>query len=403
MFILGMNEEDYRYAMDQQDYALLNKYLYRVQKLSKSDYSFRYHTETSVEDKYDGKPNLKLSMQMGKLKRVSIKSLLGLNLIRYISSVLSRKGNIMIKRTLYFGNPSYLSLRNAQLVLRLPEVSNNDTLPDTFKKEAERTIPIEDIGVVVLDHSQITITQGLLEALLENNCAIITCDKSRLPVGLILPLCGNTTQNERFRDQLNASLPLKKQLWQQTVQQKIANQAAILESQGIIAKNMRAWVGEVRSGDIDNMEARAAAYYWSSIFPHLDSFRRDRDGDPPNNLLNYGYAILRAVVARSLVISGLLPTLGIHHHNRYNAYCLADDVMEPYRPYVDGLVCEIMESGKDYSMLTTELKAKLLSLPVVEVGIQGRRSPLMVAVAQTTASLYKCFNGELRKIIYPEL
>jgi len=222
-------------------------------------------------------------------------------------------------------------------------------------------------------------------------------------VGLILPLCGNTTQNERFRDQLNASLPLKKQLWQQTVQQKIANQAAILESQGIIAKNMRAWVGEVRSGDIDNMEARAAAYYWSSIFPHLDSFRRDRDGDPPNNLLNYGYAILRAVVARSLVISGLLPTLGIHHHNRYNAYCLADDVMEPYRPYVDGLVCEIMESGKDYSMLTTELKAKLLSLPVVEVGIQGRRSPLMVAVAQTTASLYKCFNGELRKIIYPEL
>ena len=222
-------------------------------------------------------------------------------------------------------------------------------------------------------------------------------------MGLVLPLCGNTTQNERFRDQLNASLPLKKQLWQQTVQQKIANQAAILESRGIVAKNMRAWVGEVRSGDIDNMEARAAAYYWSSIFPHLDSFRRDRDGDPPNNLFNYGYAILRAVVARSLVISGLLPTLGIHHHNRYNAYCLADDVMEPYRPYVDVLVCEIMESGKDYSRLTTELKAKLLSLPVVEVGIQGRRSPLMVAVAQTTASLYKCFNGELRKIIYPEL
>ena len=151
----------------------------------------------------------------------------------------------MIKRTLYFGNPSYLSLRNAQLVLRLPEVSNNDTLPDTFKKAAERTIPIEDIGVVVLDHSQITITQGLLEALLENNCAIITCDKSRLPVGLILPLCGNTTQNERFRDQLNASLPLKKQLWQQTVQQKIANQAAILESRGIVAKNMRAWVKSV--------------------------------------------------------------------------------------------------------------------------------------------------------------
>ena len=309
----------------------------------------------------------------------------------------------MIKRTLYFGNPSYLSLRNGQLVLRLPEVANNETLPDAFKREAERTIPIEDIGVVVLDHSQITITQGLLEALLENNCAIITCDKNRLPVGLMLPLCGNTTQNERFRYQLTASQPLKKQLWQQTVQQKIANQAAVLESRGIVAKNMRAWVGEVRSGDADNMEARAAAYYWSALFPEFDNFRRDREGAPPNNLLNYGYAIVRAVVARSLVISGLLPTWGIHHHNRYNAYCLADDVMEPYRPYVDKLVCDIVSSGIDCSALTTDLKAQLLSLPVVEVNIQGRRSPLMVAVAQTTASLYKCFSGELRKIVYPEM
>lgn len=309
----------------------------------------------------------------------------------------------MIKRTLYFGNPSYLSLRNGQLVLRLPKVSKNETLPETFKREAERTIPVEDIGVVVLDHSQITITQGLLEALLENNCAVITCDRNRLPVGLMLPLCGNTTQNERFRHQLTASQPLKKQLWQQTIQQKIANQAAVLESRGIVARNMRAWVADVRSGDADNMEARAAAYYWSALFPELVGFRRDREGEPPNNLLNYGYAIVRAVVARSLVISGLLPTWGIHHHNRYNAYCLADDVMEPYRPYVDRLVCDIMASGIDYTTLTTDLKAKLLSLPVVEVNIQGRRSPLMVAVAQTTASLYKCFSGELRKIVYPEM
>lgn len=309
----------------------------------------------------------------------------------------------MIKRTLYFGNPSYLSLRNGQLVLRLPEVSKNDALPDTFKREAERTIPIEDIGVVVLDHSHITVTHGLLEALLENNCAVITCDKNRMPVGLMLPLCGNTTQTERFRHQLTASQPLKKQLWQQTVQQKIANQAAVLESRGIGARNMRAWIGEVRSGDTDNMEARAAAYYWSALFPEFKGFRRDREGNPPNQLLNYGYAIVRAVVARALVVSGLLPTWGIHHHNRYNAYCLADDVMEPYRPYVDKLVCDIVASGADYAVMTTELKAKLLSLPVVEVDIQGRRSPLMVAVAQTTASLYKCFSGELRKIVYPEM
>lgn len=309
----------------------------------------------------------------------------------------------MIKRTLYFGNPAYLSLRQGQLVLRLPEVSKNTSLPESFKREAERTIPVEDIGVVVLDHSQITITQGLLEALLENNCAVITCDKNRLPVGLMLPLCGNTTQNERFRHQLAASQPLKKQLWQQTIQQKIANQAAVLESRGAVAKNMRAWAGEVRSGDADNMEARAAAYYWSALFPGVDCFRRDREGSPPNNLLNYGYAIVRAMVARSLVISGLLPTLGIHHHNRYNAYCLADDVMEPYRPYVDRLVCGVVSSGDDYTVLTHELKAKLLSLPVMEVSIQGRRSPMMVAVAQTTASLYKCFCGELRKIVYPEM
>ncbi len=310
----------------------------------------------------------------------------------------------MIKRTLYFGNPAYLSLRNTQLVLRLPEVSGNETLPDTFRKEAERTIPIEDIGVVVLDHKQITITQGLLEALLENNCAVITCDNSRMPVGLMLPLCGNVTQNERFRTQLDASIPLKKQLWQQTVQVKISNQAAILSKQRkVIVKNMQAWAKDVRSGDSDNMEARAAAYYWANMFPDIAMFRRQRDGIPPNNLLNYGYAILRAIVARALVCSGMLPTLGLHHHNRYNAYCLADDIMEPYRPYVDNLVCEIIKEENDFQELTTAIKSKLLSIPVLDVNIGGQRSPLMIAVGQTTASLYKCFNGELRKIIYPEI
>lgn len=310
----------------------------------------------------------------------------------------------MIKRTLYFGNPAYLSLRNAQLILRLPEVTGNDSLPDSFQKSAERTIPIEDIGVVVLDHKQITVTQGLLEALLENNCAVITCDKSRMPVGLMLPLCGNATQNERFRAQLSASVPLKKQLWQQTIQAKIANQAAVLHRQRrVIVKNMMAWSKDVRSGDADNLEARAAAYYWANLFPQVASFRRQRDGVPPNNLLNYGYAILRAVVARALVSSGMLPTLGLHHHNRYNAYCLADDIMEPYRPYVDNLVCEIVREQGDVSELTLDIKSRLLSIPVTEIIINGQRSPLMVGVGQTTASLYKCFCGELRKIVYPEI
>ena len=309
----------------------------------------------------------------------------------------------MIKKTLYFGNPAYLSLRDAQLVIKLPEVVKNDTLPERFKQKAEVTKPIEDIGVVVLDNKQITVTSGVLEALLENNCAVITCDSKSMPVGLLLPLYGNTTQNERFRHQLDASVPLMKQLWQQTIKVKIENQRRVLEKcTGEVFKCMKVWSSEVRSGDSENMEARAAAFYWKNLFS-IEGFTRGRDGIPPNNLLNYGYAILRAIVARGLVSSGLLPTIGIHHHNRYNAYCLADDIMEPYRPYVDELVYGIMKSGLNYKILSKEIKARLLTIPTLEVNISGRRSPLMVAVGQTTASLYKCFSGELRKISYPEM
>ena len=309
----------------------------------------------------------------------------------------------MIKKTLYFGNPAYLSLRNAQLIIRLPEVVDNDTLPEYFKQVSEVSKPIEDIGVIVLDHKQITITSGVLEAFLENNCAVLTCDSKSMPVGLLLPLHGNTTQNERFRQQLDASLPLSKQLWQQTIKAKIENQAAVLkECTGEEIKCMKVWAANVRSGDPDNQEARAAAYYWKNLF-RIEGFTRDRDGIPPNNLLNYGYAILRTVVARGLVASGLLPTLGIHHHNRYNAYCLADDIMEPYRPYVDRLVYDMVKQGANYAELTKDLKVRLLTIPTLETTIAGKRSPLMVAVGQTTASLYKCFSGELRKISYPEI
>lgn len=308
----------------------------------------------------------------------------------------------MIKRTLYFGNPAYLSMRNKQLVIQLPEVVKNETLPETFKSDAVKTIPIEDIGVIILDNKQITITHGLMESLLENNCALITCNSSRMPVGLMLPLDGNTTQTERFRDQINASLPLKKQLWQQTVQAKIENQAYVLsKTTNTVVKNMQVWAEDVKSGDPDNYEARAAVYYWANLFPNINDFTRHREGIPPNNLLNYGYAILRAVVARALVASGLLPTLGIHHRSKYNAYCLADDIMEPYRPFVDKLVTEIVESGNNYEELTQDVKTKLLNIPVLDVIINNQRSPLMIAVGQTTASLYKCFSGELRKVKYP--
>ena len=289
------------------------------------------------------------------------------------------------------------------MVVRLPEVEKSD-MPDSLKKETTRTIPIEDIGVVVLDNRQITLTHGLLEALLENNCAVITCDSKGMPVGLLLPLYGNTTQNERFRRQIDASLPLKKQLWQQTVKTKISNQAAILSRHSTEnTRCMSIWVNEVKSGDTDNMEARAAAFYWKVLLRDIPGFTRDKDGISPNNLLNYGYAILRAIVARALVCSGLLPTLGIHHHNRYNAYCLADDIMEPYRPYVDDLIMKIINDGIDCQEITKEIKTRLLSIPTIEVNIAGKKSPLFVAMSQTTASLYKCFAGESRRILYPEI
>lgn len=308
----------------------------------------------------------------------------------------------MIKRTLYFGNPAYLSVKLAQLEIRLPEVERNNTLPKNFKDSVVKKIPIEDIGVMVLDNKQITITQGALEALLDNNVAVITCDDHRMPLGLMLPLVGNTIQTERFSHQIEASLPLKKQLWQQTIQAKIQNQSSVLyHKRGMECGNMEAWAKQVKSGDTDNLEGRAAAFYWQNLFGSIKGFRRDREGIPPNNLLNYGYAILRAVVARALVGSGLLPTLGIHHHNRYNAYCLADDIMEPYRPYVDKLVAEMVDDQIDCSKLTTDIKSKLLSIPVIDVVINGRRSPLMVGVGMTTASLYKCYSGEIRKIAYP--
>lgn len=308
----------------------------------------------------------------------------------------------MIKRTLYFGSPAYLSLKKEQLVVQLPEVVKNDDLPEKFKRNAVKSIPIEDIGVVVLDHKQITLTHGVIEKLLANNCAVVTCDSHRMPTGLMLPLSGNTTQTERFKDQIEASLPLKKQLWQQTVEAKIRNQAYLLEkSTGSVVKNMLVWANDIKSGDPDNYEARAAVYYWANLFPAIEGFSRNRDGIPPNNLLNYGYAVLRAVVARSLVASGLLPTLGIHHRNKYNAYCLADDIMEPYRPFVDAVVVDILKKNENISEITKEQKAALLNIPVLDVMINEQRSPLMIAVSQTTASLNQCYAGKLRKIKYP--
>jgi CRISP-associated protein Cas1 len=307
----------------------------------------------------------------------------------------------MIKRTLYFGNPAYLHLRNNQLVMKLPQVEKNEEIPESLKREAETTIPIEDIGVVIIDNGQVTFTQGLMAALVENNAAVIVCNDTHHPAGMMLPLDGNTVQTERFRAQIDASEPLKKQLWQQTITQKILNQAAVLEKAGRENNKLLFFSRNVKSGDPENVEGRASYYYWENLFPASLGFRRKRDGDPPNNLLNYGYSILRAITARSLVGSGLMPTLGIHHRNRYNAFCLADDIMEPYRPYVDQVVLQIVNNFNDYSELTTEIKKLLLGVATVDVVLGKERSPLMVGVQRTTASLVQCFEGTIRKISYP--
>lgn len=301
----------------------------------------------------------------------------------------------MIKRVLAFTNPAYLNLRQEQLVVSQPSEENNKTVEVA-------TIPIEDIGVVVLDNRQTTITNALLSALTDNNVAIISCNERHMPTGLHLPLDTNHLQSERFREQINASEPLRKQMWQQTVQQKIRNQAAVLAANKIECRNMQKWVGEVRSGDVDNLEGRAAAYYWKVVFEGIPDFTRGQYEDYPNNLLNYGYAIVRAMMARALVAAGLLPTFGIHHHNRYNAYCLADDIMEPYRPYVDKMVIEMMRVFEPTEMLTKEHKKVLLNLPVTDVLIDGHRSPMMLAIQTTANSVQRCFSGESRKIIYPE-
>jgi CRISPR-associated protein Cas1 len=302
----------------------------------------------------------------------------------------------MIKRTLFFGNPAYLSTKNEQLVVHFPE-----------EGKPAATLPIEDLGYVVLEDPQITITNGRLTKLMQNKTAVITCDKQHLPCSFLQPLVGHSEQTERIRHQLNASVPLKKNLWQQTVSAKIENQAVLLQQCDKDALKLKRWAGEVKSGDTENHEAIAAAYYFQNLFEEVEGFSRNQSRDimggvPPNNLLNYGYAILRAVAARAVVSSGMLPAVGIFHSNKYNAFCLADDVMEPYRPFVDSIVYEMVRSGEEISKLSKNLKTVLLTIPAMDVLIDGKRSPLMVAMSRTTNSLYECFSGSSRKILYPE-
>ncbi|WP_298152415.1 type II CRISPR-associated endonuclease Cas1 [Flavobacterium sp.] len=292
----------------------------------------------------------------------------------------------MIKKTLLIETKTSITVKKSQLILK------SDT--------GERTIPIEDIGFVVIDNPEVYLSIPAMNLLVENNSSIIICSSNHLPGGMFLNLNSHHVQQEVFRTQIEASLPLKKQLWQQTIIEKITNQGILL---GKITGKKNAFpflAGKVLSGDSSNMEGVAASQYWKLFFEI--NFKRERYGDYPNNFLNYGYAILRAATARALSGSGLLNTLGIHHKSKYNAFALADDIMEPFRPIVDEIVFEIMQKYEEQE-LNTQIKAELLQMLTRTVYFKEEMSPLMVGLQKTSSSLQQCFYGARKKIKYPKL
>ena len=301
----------------------------------------------------------------------------------------------MIKRVIYIGNPALLKTKDEQLLIEFTSGEN---------KGETKVIPIEDIGLVEIDHYQVMISHGAMNRLIENNTLVLICNSKHIPSGLMLPFEGHTTFSETLRSQVSATEPLTKQLWQQTVKSKIFNQAKSLEYAGENSNALKELLKEVKSGDTTNTEGRAANIYWRKFFGNDSDFKRRRFGSPPNHLLNYGYAILRSVIARSIVGSGLLPALGIHHKNKYNPMCLADDIMEPYRPYVDKLVLDIVTEfdGDIPAELDKNLKSKLLIIPVMDIEINNEKSPLLIATNKTTSSLAKCFLCKTRKLEYPQ-
>lgn len=302
----------------------------------------------------------------------------------------------MIKRTICIENACFLKFSNGQMVISYSHIKG-------MEDRSDKIVPIEDLGMLVLEHQQISLTHYLLDKLVTANVAVVTCNETHHPTGLLMPLEGNTLQSERFRAQIEATEPLKKQLWQQTVKAKIGNQAALIKKLNGKYQLLKNLADSVKSGDTANNEAIAAAHYWQNLFPPAWNFYRKRDGLPPNNLLNYGYAIVRAGMARAIVSAGLLPTLGIFHRNRYNAYCLADDMMEPYRPFVDMVVRTLIEKTSSVEAITPELKVELLKIPALDVILNNDKSPLMVGMHRTAASLAKCYTGDQRKLLLPEI
>ena len=294
----------------------------------------------------------------------------------------------MIKQTLMFTSPVSLSLKDKQMVITFKD--NKDTV----------TRPIEDVGFVVIENPMVSITVPLLNELADNNVAVIFCDKKMMPKTMLMTLDGNTTQKESYKYQLNASLPMKKNVWKQLVECKIKNQSLLLNKVGKDGGVLKPYYLNVKSGDSDNREGAAAREYWRLLFD--DGFKREREGLPPNGMLNYGYTILRAAVTRALIGSGLYPAFGVFHRNRYNAFPLADDIMEPYRPFVDEIVYHLYYDGA-INELDSQTKRRLLRVLFSDVKMGKVTRPLENALSLTTASLLKMYKGESDKLSLPML
>jgi len=294
----------------------------------------------------------------------------------------------MLKRTLAITNPYQLSLKNRQMIIKSKEDSESVT-----------SVPVEDIGFVILENQEISITMPLLNALADNNAAVIVCSDKFMPNAMLMNLDANSTQGESVRAQLSAKEPLKKNIWKQIVEAKIRNQAALLQKLGKDGDSLKPYYRNVKSGDSDNREGVAAKLYWSKLFD--EKFMRSRTGPSPNEMLNYGYTVLRAAVARSLIGSGLLPAIGIFHRNRYNSFPLADDVMEPYRPFVDEKVFFLYANGEN--SLNKYSKQEILKILYTDTFFENVTRPLDIGLSITTASLARCYNGLQKRISYPLL
>ncbi|MDY4654532.1 MAG: type II CRISPR-associated endonuclease Cas1 [Prevotella sp.] len=294
----------------------------------------------------------------------------------------------MLKRTLVFSSPVNLSLRNQQLLLAYKDDPENIT-----------TIPIEDIGVVVVEHQQVSITVPLLNALTDGEVQVVFCNSKGMPSSMLLGFEGHNLQGETLRNQLACGEVLKKQLWKQIVETKIRNQSLLLDKIGLDGSCLRPYYLNVKSGDTDNREGIAARLYFQRLFG--EGFVRDRTRPGINALLNYGYTILRAAVSRAIVASGLFPAIGIYHHNRSNAFPLADDLMEPYRPFVDDAVYDLTIQGN--LDLTKETKSKLIMVLYCDTSFEKVMRPLSVGLSMTTSSLAKCYAKEIVKLNLPSI